>query len=109
MGAELIYQRRFSKKSADASSSAKRSKCVETSAKASLGGSGYGFHASLSGSMGSSNCEDESNENSFKHDESAEATRTITRGSRPVSLNQWINTGVFVSISGLDIEINHFE
>ena len=93
MGAEYIYERRFSKKSRNSSSAAIRKNCVEKSAEASVGGSGYGFYASLSGHMDSSRCEDESDEHRFMKTESAEATRTITRGSRPVSLTNWINTG----------------
>ena len=92
MGAELIYEQRYINKEQENSTTSKREECVKLSAHASLGGGGFGYYAKVTDQSDAEKCRNTVDENNKKQSESEDIQRTITRGSRPLSFQQWVNS-----------------
>ena len=92
MGAQLIYERRFSSKANTKQEENERSECTKMEASASVevesGLSG------MSASVDASNkdCSKNKDKSAFDKGESFEGVRTISRGSRPKELKNWIDS-----------------
>ena len=92
MGAELLYERRYNNQEEEIGIRTSRKECVKKGAKASLGGGGYGFYAKVQAETQAENCRTEGSDVNKQQSQSEENERTITRGSRPVSLEQWVTS-----------------
>ena len=94
LGAQLIYERRFESKSDSRSDKLARSGCVKTEADASVsaGYSGIGsVQVSAEVEAKQANCNSINQQSAFAADEGFESTKTISRGSRPKSLDSWVD------------------
>ena len=96
LGAQLVYERRLSTQSKTSSEKDSRSSCVKDEASAAISASYEGLVGSASGSSeasgSNSNCNSVSEASSFGMTESFESTRIVSRGSRPKSLGEWIQS-----------------
>ena len=91
LGAQLIYERRFSEKSKSSTEKNNRSGCVKDEAKASLSGGGYGVEVGASFEANKDKCNAVNEGSAFAAGEGFEGVKTISRGSRPTDLNSWID------------------
>ena len=92
LGSEILYERRFAEKSEESHKSSARASCVKTSAEVSMSGGFMRSYAEGSGSYDESECKTSSEDEDFQKKESAESIRTISRGSKPKSLDEWIDS-----------------
>jgi len=91
LGASLTYERRFSKKSAENEDGMSRSECVKEEAKASLSGQHAVAGGEVKVSGKSKECESLKEDSKFSNEEGIESTRIISRGSRPKTLQEWVD------------------
>ena len=101
LGASLTYERRFETRSENKEQNSDRSQCVKLEASASVQGgyssAGLGVAASASVDSMKKTCGDENEKSKFENKDGIESTRLISRGSRPVSLKEWV-TANFVPV-----------
>ena len=94
LGAELIYERRFQHKAKERSDKLSRKDCVKQEADYSVSASYKGaVSASVSAEVEAKTkkCNSVNKDSAFAEDEGFEATKTISRGSRPKDLKSWID------------------
>ena len=98
MGAELIYERRFTNIAKTLEDRMKRQRCVKSAARASVSGgfkppivSNIGGSAGVNYTHEESACKINNDDSSFEDSESSEVTKTISRGSRPKDLTAWVD------------------
>ena len=94
LGAELIYERRFQHKAKERSDKLARKDCVKQEADYSVSASYKGaVSASVSAEVEAKTkkCNSVNKDSAFAEDEGFEATKTISRGSRPKDLKSWID------------------
>ena len=91
-GAQLTYERRFETKATTREEKLKRHECVENEAQASVSASRGSFSGSIEGFYNDSKCSGVDEESNFALDEGFEATRIISRGSKPTDLDEWVNS-----------------
>ena len=92
MGAQLIYERRFSSKAKTKQEENERSECTKMEASASVGVSGVVNEFSASANASNKDCSSNKDKSAFDKGESFEGVRTISRGSRPKELKNWIDS-----------------
>ena len=94
LGAQLIYERRFNSKSHSKEEQSRRSGCTKKEAMASVGVSGGVINTiSVDGSIEKQNttCSENAAAQTFDQGEDFESVRTISRGSRPKELSDWVD------------------
>ena len=91
LGAQLIYERRYRSKSDSKETESSRSGCTKMEAGASVSVSGGLGGVEASASSSNDECKGNAEGSAFEKGESFEQTRTISRGSRPKSLADWID------------------
>ena len=96
LGAQLVYERRLTTQSKDDADKASRSSCVKEEASAAISSSYDGLTSSVSAEAASSvsnnECDSVSQATTFGMTESFESTKIVSRGSRPKSLTEWIDS-----------------
>ena len=96
LGAKMVYERRLSTQSKDVSDKAVRASCVKDEASAAISASYDGAVSSVSAeaaaSVSNTECNSVSEASTFGMTESFESTRIVSRGSRPKSLTEWIDS-----------------
>ena len=96
LGASMVYERRLSSQSKTTSEKDSRSSCVKNEASAAISASYDGAFSSASvnaeASASNNDCSSVSQASNFGLSESFESTRIVSRGSRPKSLGEWINS-----------------
>ena len=113
LGAQIIFQRRFSSKTTSAEQAQQRAECTEIEvtiisnvvlyalhfklfyvfqAAASLAVEGYGYGVEASAEYANKECDNVKSDSAFSESETFEATVTISRGSRPSSLDEWLSS-----------------
>jgi hypothetical protein len=96
LGAQLVYERRLETQSENVSDKASRSSCIKDEASASISASYDGVVNSASAeaeASGSNNaCANVSESSTFELSTSFESTRIVSRGSKPKSLTEWIDS-----------------
>ena len=65
MGAQLIYEKRFAATTSDQTENKQRHQCAKKEARASVSGSGWGFHAHAAGGVSEEICNTINNNNHF--------------------------------------------
>ena len=91
LGAQLIYERRYQTKSESRDEQLARSKCVKHGAQLAVSGSGHGFEAGTEAGINNTICSKMNEDNKFALNEGFEAVKTVSRGSRPKKLEEWID------------------
>ena len=92
LGSEILYERRFAENTTTNEKSSARSSCVKTSAEVSMSGGFLRTHADASGAFDDTECKASSQDESFQREQSSESIRTISRGSKPKSLDEWVDS-----------------
>ena len=95
MGSKLIYERRYTSTSNTNEERKTRQSCVKSEAKAAVSASGSYGAASVEASVGyeqaKNKCASNDKDSKFENSEASEVTRTISLGSRPTDLSNWVN------------------
>ena len=91
LGSDLVYERRFDSKATSASEKAKRASCVKQEASASVSVEGGVASGSAEFGMDKEDCSSEAKGSANAAEEGFESTRTVSRGSRPKELNDWVD------------------
>ena len=98
LGAQIIYERRYEKKSTTTDEEEQRSSCVKNEAALSVTASwksggilSSSREVSAEAKLAIDNCKAANLKSSFALDSGVETTKTISRGSRPKDVSEWID------------------
>jgi len=91
LGAKMIYEKRFTKRSKSKGESVSRSECAKHAASASVGGNYAGFGGSVEGHGGSEKCSDQANSSNDTDNSFDTESKLISVGILPTDLSDWEN------------------
>ena len=111
LGSELLYEQRFATQTKDSKTSSDRAKCVKYSAKASVSVKIWGAYMETGGEGQNDACKSSSEDEAYEMESSSEMTRMISRGSKPKSLDEWVDSNFtpIVILAELDDITNLFK
>ena len=91
LGAELVYERRFGSSAKTVQEKKARNDCVKDDASFSVGVKSTYVSVDAKGHYNNKDCSGVKAGSDFTNNEGFEATKTISRGSRPTDMQKWID------------------